>query len=157
MVLRLVLIGIVGANVPCLANAVEPHTPARVAACMKSIDESVEIDHRLNPFYLRGDFDGDGRPDYAVLVKKGQDRGIVICRASSAKGVILGAGSAFNQMADMNFTSWDIYDKRPVEKGVGEGRPPKLLGDAIWVEWEESASALVYWTGHKFAWYQQGD
>ena len=157
MARRLVLIGIVVATASCLASASEPHTPARVAACMKSIDQSVEIDYRLNPFYVRGDFDGDGKPDYAVLVRKGQNRGIVICRAASVKAVILGAGSAFNQMTDMDFTSWDIYDKRPVEQGAGERPPPKLLGDAIWIEWEESASALVYWTGRKFAWYQQGD
>jgi hypothetical protein len=27
-----------------------------------------EISTKLNPFYLRGDFDGDRKPDYAVLI-----------------------------------------------------------------------------------------
>ena len=157
MTLPSLLVGILSLAVAHMAHPSEPGTPTRVRACLKSIDPSFEIDYRLNPFYLRGDFDGDGKPDYVVLVKKGNNRGIVICRATSAEGTVLGAGSAFNQMRDLNFNSWDVYDKRRVERGVGEGLPPKLLGDAIRVEWEESASALIYWTGRKSAWYQQGD
>jgi len=141
----------------CLARAEEPDLPPRVAECMKHAGPSFEIDYRLNPFYLRGDLDGDRKPDYAVLVKKGPNRGIVVCRSASLKALILGAGSAFNRMADLDFASWEVFDKRQVQQGAGEGRPPKLIGEAIWVEWSERASALIYWTGRTFAWYQQGD
>jgi hypothetical protein len=44
------------------------------------------------------------------------------------------------------------YEKRPAGRGV-----PKLLGEAIWLEWGESGSGLVYWNGSKLAWQQQGD
>jgi hypothetical protein len=139
------------------AYARAPELPATIGTCMKSVDARLEIDRRLNPFYLRGDFDGDGRRDYAVLVRRGTSRGIAICLASSPKAMTLGAGSAFHGMTDMDFTSWNVYEKRFVERGVGEGSPPRLIGEAIRVEWEESASALIYWRNRKFLWYQQGD
>lgn len=61
-------------------------------------------------------------------------------------------------MKDVNFSAWHIHAKTlPVEEGVEAGRPPVLLGDAILIEWEESASAIVYWNGKQFVWYQQGD
>ena len=74
----------------CLARAEEPDLPPRVAECMKHAGPSFEIDYRLNPFYLRGDLDGDKKPDDAVLVKKGPNRGIVICRSASPKTVRFG-------------------------------------------------------------------
>jgi hypothetical protein len=61
-------------------------------------------------------------------------------------------------MKDLNFNAWQVHTTaRPVERGVKEGRPPVLLGDAILLEWEESASAIVHWNGKQFVWYQQGD
>jgi len=60
-------------------------------------------------------------------------------------------------MPDLNFTSWRVHSKSDrVERGVGERAPPKLLGDDLLLEWE-SASAIVYWNGRRFDWYQQGD
>src|ERR1039457_1165570 len=134
---------------PCVLSAADPHIPDRVAACLKSADPGLQIDFRLNPFYLRADFDGDGKPDYAVLVKKGKERGIVVCRAATPKGTLLGAGVPFNEWRDLDFTSWATYEKRPAGSGV-----PKLFGEAIWLEWGESGSGLVYWNGSRFAWQQ---
>jgi hypothetical protein len=53
--------------------------------------------------------------------------------------------------------AWQIYPKGPVEKGVGEGNPPVLKGDAILAIKTESANGLIYWTGAAYRWYQQGD
>src|SRR5215471_3270936 len=49
-----------------------------------SFAETYSISARINPFYLRGDFDGDGKPDYAILVvlKKDQSKGIAIWLSS---------------------------------------------------------------------------
>jgi len=32
-----------------------------------------------------------------------------------------------------------------------------LKGSALYVEKSEAASAIIYWTGKEYKWYQQGD
>jgi len=53
--------------------------------------------------------------------------------------------------------SSQVYAKRPVERGVESDPPPHLIGEAIPIRKRESASGLIYWTGKRFVWYQQGD
>jgi hypothetical protein len=140
-------------------NAVSEHNiPVEVSKCLEALSSGYAVSGRINPFYLRGDFDGDGKADYAVLVRKGEQQGVVLCLSRSRKPMLLGAGTAFNKMNDLNFNAWQVHPKaRRVERGVEESKPPVLLGDAILLEWEESASAIVYWNGKHFVWYQQGD
>lgn len=93
-----------------------------------------------------------------MLIRKDNQQGIMICRSVGVKPTVLGAGIEFNQMKDLNFNAWQVHPKsRRVQAGIGEGKAPTLIGDAILIEWEESASALVYWDGGRFVWYQQGD
>ena len=140
-------------------NAVDEYNvPDEVSRCTKTLGSGYTISGRINPFYLRGDFDGSGKEGYAVLVRSADQQGVMLCRGGTAKPVVLGAGTEFNKMKDLNFGAWQVHPKdRPVERGVGEGKPPALLGDAILLEWEETASAVVYWNGKRFVWYQQGD
>ncbi len=98
---------------------------------------------KVSPSFLEADFDGDGKPDVAVLVRRGKDQGIVVCRGNDAPPIVLGAGTTFNDMRNLDFTSWKIHAKN---------RKVALL-----LEWAESGSAIVYWNGSKFVWYQQGD
>jgi hypothetical protein len=46
----------------------------------RAFEASFEVGTWLNPFYLRGDFDGDGLADYAVLVTRRSDgkKGIAV-------------------------------------------------------------------------------
>jgi hypothetical protein len=116
--------------------------------------------NRLNPYYLQGDFNGDGKLDLAVLVraeKDGKD-GILVLFRGVPGFRILGAGSPLGAHGD-DFSWMDVWSvhRGPVERGAVEGAPPRLRGDALLVEKSESASAILYWDGKTFRWYQQGD
>jgi len=140
----------------------EWNVPDAVVSCMETRKLSVqyELDARMNPFYLRGDFDGDRKSDYAILIRqKGSGKkGILICHTLAPRVAVLGAGSRFVWDDNLDWmNAWQVYGKRGVEQGVGEGPPPKLIGEAILAEKQESASGLIYWNGKRFVWYQQGD
>ena len=151
----------------CRAQELEiENVPNEVLAAVElgEFSKSYRLDGSLNPFYLRGDFDGDGKADYALRIKSKTDNasGIAIWLSSLHKLLILGAGSPFkvssSVASDLNFlNTWQVYAKGPVERGVESGPPPRLIGDAILAGKRESASGLIYWNGKSFAWYQQGD
>jgi hypothetical protein len=66
--------------------------PDEVRSCLKTNLE-LEINSKMNPFLISGDFDGDGFTDFAVQVKtkKDQRKGILVCFAKRA-AVVVGAG-----------------------------------------------------------------
>jgi hypothetical protein len=135
-----------------------------VAVKLGPFAQSYEVDVSVNPFYLRGDFDGDSKADYAVRIKSkvGNASGIAIWLSSLHKLVVLGAGVAFkvsgSVVSNLDFlNTWQVYGKRPVQRGVESGQPPHLIGEAILAGKRESASGLIYWSGKSFIWYQQGD
>ena len=112
----------------------------------------------MNPFYLRGDFNGDGKIDVAVLVKQRSTgkSGIAIVHSGTSKVTILGAGTAIGNGGD-DFDwmdSWEIYSK---DRVASKTSVPKLHGDALLVSKSEAASALIYWNGKRYVWLQQGD
>jgi len=123
-----------------------------------SIAKKYELSHRLNPFYLRGDFNGDGKIDVAVLVKQRSTgkTGIAIINGPTDEVTVLGAGTAIGNGGD-DFEwmdSWETYAKGRTANGT---RVPKLRGDALLVSHSEAASALIYWNGRRYVWLQQGD
>jgi hypothetical protein len=115
----------------------------------------------LNPYYLQGDFDGDGRRDTALLIKhKASGKlGIAIFQSNRPEPFVLGAGISVGNGGD-NFTwmnAWLVQSRGPVGRGADRTAPPTLKGDALLVIQVEAASALLYWSGSKYEWYQQGD
>jgi hypothetical protein len=114
----------------------------------------------MNPFYLRGDFNGDGKADIAVLVKQRSTGklGIAIINGATDKVRVVGAGNAIGNGGD-NFEwmdSWQVYSEGRAAQAAG-GRGPKFHGDALLVSKSEAANALIYWNGKRYAWFQQGD
>jgi hypothetical protein len=123
-----------------------------------SLAKNYDVSFHMNPFYLRGDFNGDGKIDVAVLVKQRSTGkvGIAIINGASDKITILGAGTAIGNGGD-NFEwmdSWEIYSKDRTANGTSV---PKLRGDALLVSKSEAASALIYWNGKRYVWLQQAD
>lgn len=126
----------------------------------KKLDEKYEFSFRLNPFYLRGDFNGDKIPDVAIIVKekKSGKFGIAIVHGGNHQVFVIGAGRKIRNGDDFDWMNiWGIYPNGGVRRGAGEGKPPMLRGEALLVEKAESASALIYWDGKEYRWYQQGD
>jgi hypothetical protein len=144
-------------------QTVNPDTMPEVV--LRGLDRLIEfeVSDRINPYYLRGDFNGDGKADYAVLVtsKKEHKRGFVVFLSGHKNPVIVGAGKSTTYGAgesdDLNFDIWRVAEEKTVEQVVTKEVPPKLKGEAILAGKSESASGLFYWNGLKFRWYQQGD
>jgi hypothetical protein len=120
-----------------------------------------DVSFRVNPFYLRGDFNGDRKIDVAVLVKQRSTGklGIAVIHSGKDKVIILGAGISIGNGGD-DFEwmdSWQVYPKDRVVPVAGEAIVPRLHGEALLVGKSEAASALIYWNAKRYVWFQQGD
>jgi hypothetical protein len=135
--------------------------PVERAIVHGPLAKKYEVSFSMNPFYLRGDFNGDGKIDVAVLVKQRSTgkSGIAIVHGGTSKVTILGAGTDIGNGGD-DFEwmdTWQIYSKTRVASGGDGKNVPHLRGDALLVGKSEAASALIYWNGRRYVWLQQGD
>ncbi|HSQ30932.1 MAG TPA: hypothetical protein VLN49_13830 [Gemmatimonadaceae bacterium] len=119
-----------------------------------------ELDGHLNPFCQRADFDGDGKLDFAVIIRERSSGkiGIAFIHHATLALYIVGAGKPGVHGDDYAWVdAWTVFDKDVVPQGAGEQPPPSLKGDALLVFKTQSASAILWWTGTTYRWYQQGD
>ena len=126
-----------------------------------SAGKKYDFSFRINPAYLEGDFNGDGKADVAVLVRERSTGkiGVAIVSGTTGKVTILGAGIGIGNGGD-DFEwmdSWQVYSKTGADHAVSETSAPHFRGDALLVEKSEAASALIYWNGKRYVWSQQGD
>jgi hypothetical protein len=139
--------------------------PERVRQCLRSPQASaVEVHTDINPYYLRGDFDGDGKADYAVAVAglKTRRGGVLVC-AGNGRAFVLGADQPlnppFSDMPGDNFfaPNWEVFSRqetRSLEQwgGISAAMPPrKIRGESIAMIWEDGV-AIIYWDGQAFKW-----
>lgn len=128
-----------------------------------------EISTTLNPFYLRGDFDGDGVPDYAVLVisRRTKATGIAVVRSRARHIEVLGAGGIKLRVAALpdgspphwidDFTGYDAWHVAPKQrlKQTGWDKPvTQMAAEGIVTERTEASGGLVYWDGKRYRWLQ---
>jgi hypothetical protein len=156
---------VIYSTAPAGAQTVGQASTAKVPASVsKAIEHfgGIVLDCRLANCFLKGDFDGVGKTDYAVLVKQQNTKakGILLVFASGGTA-LLGAGKPVQYGAepstDLNFDEWSVYSKDKVIES-GEDQPVlKLCRDSLLVSYHESASGLFYWLRGKAHWYQQGD
>jgi hypothetical protein len=139
--------------------------PDLVHRCLNgpSVKEHVTVLADQNPVYLRGDFDGDGVPDYALQVKskKTGHNGVLIC-AGNGRSILLGAETTaahpFSNMPNDNFVApnWAVYSKAETAtlRRYSQNAPnpfPDAKGEVIAMIWEDGIS-LIYWDGKQFRW-----
>lgn len=119
-----------------------------------------DLDAHVNPFCQRADFDGDGKLDFAAIIRERSSGkiGIAIIHRSTGALFIVGAGKSGIHGDDYAWIdAWSVFDKDVVAQGAGGGPPPKLEGDALLIFKTDAASAILWWTGSGYRWYQQGD
>src|SRR5438552_4607757 len=87
---------------------------------------------RVNPFYQRGDFDGDGQTDVALLIRHKVTRKVGIAFVHRATGVvhIVGAGTPLGNGVD-DFTWLGVWR---VEGGRALREVPGFRGEVLYVE-----------------------
>ena len=126
------------------------------------------LDH-LNPFYLRGDFDDDGKPDYSILIvdKTSNKTALAISVSTLNTMQVLGAGGRKivgtqadgYDLSDFDLMdAWQVYGR--VELTANELNDKSTLGpmtgEGLLVEKTESASSIIYGDGASL-WYQLSD
>jgi hypothetical protein len=129
---------------------------------MPNVGARSEVSKTVNPFYLRGDFDGDGKSDYAVAVKgkvSGRLR-VLMCMGSNS-AIFLGSENGDNPFSDMkddNFfaPNWMVYTVSEAKRiGRYKSNEPRRLatirGEVLVMWWEDGMSA-IYWDGSAFKW-----
>jgi hypothetical protein len=136
-----------GALVPGKAQPSQGVDASIRAAVEKAFGPSVQVQCYLNPCALAGDFDGDGKPDQAVLVSDQKSRRGVAVLFGSGASVLLGAGHPIGNGGD-NFEWADEW------KFVPKGAKQRL--DAFTIT-SESGGGLLSWTKKGFVWTQHGD
>lgn len=117
------------------------------------------LDAWLNPFYLQGDFNGDGSLDTAVLLREKDSGkvGILIHHGGTRESFVLGAGSASGNGGD-DFSwlnAWRVLEGHVRASPESPGKPKSH--DALFVTKLEAAGGILYWTGKGYAWKQHGD
>jgi len=160
IILILIAITIPVAHLQGNSNA---HLPESVSTLFKASGQARLYDFsiHLKPSIQHADFDGDGKPDTAFLVKRKNTGkiGIAICHSSTNTIVIVGAGTELGNGGD-NFDWMDLWSTVPkatVVKRLGRALAASVKGDALHVEKTESASGLIFWNGRRYVWRQAGD
>lgn len=126
----------------------------------KRIAEPHRISCRLNPFYQKGDFDGDGQDDLAVLITNTLNgkHGIALVRRASGALTIMGAGVPFDGEDD-DFSWLDVWrvEPPPVGSNAWKEAVPAFRGEVLYLEKSESASGWAGFVGERVIWYQGSD
>lgn len=113
----------------------------------------------VNPFYLTGDFDGEGGMDYVIRLVSKKDKN------KEEDAVFLARGEPRLLSRDIKETypgpAWYVVSKKEkINLGAMDAagaKPPKPTGDAIMMVTPASSTTLVYWDGNRFKLFWQGD
>ena len=119
------------------------------------LEQNYEFIEKVEPAFQLGDFDGDGKPDMATMIRNRSSNkvGILVLHRGSYGAHILGAGQPFGPGGDdwSWMSSWSVIPTTQLPRGLAKG------SDALVVQKPESAGMAIYWTGSEYAWMKWGD
>ena len=128
------------------------NVPQQVSRCLQKVPSRYQISRRMNPFYLRANFDGDGQTDYAVLITESpsQKEGIAICFGDKRKETtILGAGVSVALEGGIKEDDLAVFNLWGGAVGCGAQKY-----DCLYLEQAEAGSGFLIWDGRHFIWGQ---
>jgi len=144
---------------------------------------SYTVSRHLSPNYVEGDFDGDGKSDLAILIRRKADDKFgmaVLLRADTktkakastgaeamadgphagAKATILGAGSLGQGDSDFRrMDAWSVLSEEsfPAKvRNAWNGPQPKSNREGLILNRRGAAEGLVFYDGSKFVWTPYG-
>ena len=131
-------------------------------ASRAKLHEKYRIRTTLNPFYLTGDFNGDGKQDAAVWVEavRSKQVGLIIVHGGNAPTTVIGAGIDWDKRGkDYSWTDiWSVEPRGTRLKSPHEDdRLVIAKGEILVLTKSESASFAVYWSGNAYRSYQLTD
>lgn len=123
-----------------LEHITKENIPFWVKEKLKSFPEII-VNDRMNPLYLRGDFDGDGLFDIALWVNNlDKKAGILICLREKENPILVGAGSSEVEIEDFWWTGVWYIDPGKKEDIILK----KVEGHAARLSWSENKFVLFW-------------
>jgi hypothetical protein len=104
------------------------------------------------PYICQSDFDGDGKTDAAALVKKNGTKEFQLLIARDYNSP---QPSIDTWKEDIDLCAVSVFPKSDLE-GL-EGKKVKMKADGIGIEYYETSSFVIYWTGKGFGRVWTGD
>lgn len=140
-------------------------SPTAVQNCLPKVklDEPIEFDLSVNPFYLRIDFDGNKTIDYAIRIRgtKTKTEGLLICMDGEKPytfGKLAKSKTPLTDIEGDNFLmdKWDVvsreeiksYPTYPPDGKTKEGANAK--GEALVFAFPVDGVQYIYWDSKTF-------
>jgi hypothetical protein len=143
----------------CAGAQTELIPPAEIAKCSQLVGGPLEIDTKLNPYYLRGNLFGTGTMVYAVGVRQNSpvQAGIVLCPATGSPVVLLHGweGRFAGKEISAKFAvapEWEVFTRANTNSLLRQNHHPGIaVGESIAMIWEDGIG-LLYSDGSRLRW-----
>lgn len=157
--LILILILLTGIPVSRARAQEELTPPTAILDCLQTVGGGLEIRSDLNPFYLRGEFLGTGKPVYAVGIRRTSPLQVGVLLCPSEGSPILFMPGLANKFASKDLTvphfvapHWEVYTRAQASDLLKNNhRIGHPIGESIAMMWEDGIG-ILFFDGKKFHW-----
>ena len=127
---------------------------------------ALPVSRAINPFFLRGDFNGDGELDVAFWVqnRETEERGIAVLHSTLDRLYVFGAGQSLPEprgrdSTSLNVDAWHLVPGGTVEShpygnisaiGLTEGEPFTFERETLEFVYLGKAAFVFYWANGQY-------